>query len=116
VKSGAGRLRASMPGVAALVDELREALGTEMVNAAIKSGMAGEGGFWAKENGVEVGSRPRVFPGKSFSLGEIDFKPGCVMCSHFRERLESPDGSRVRRTCARYGALPDNPCADWRRA
>jgi hypothetical protein len=105
-----------MPGVAALVDELREALGREMVDAAIKSGMAGEGGFWAREDGVEIGSKPRINPAREFPLSAIDIKPACVMCVHFRERLESPDGSRVRRTCARYGALPVQPCVDWRRA
>jgi len=105
-----------MPGVASLVDELREALGREMVDAAIKSGMAGEGGFWAKEAGAEIGSKPRVIPGKSIPLSEIDLKPSCVLCGHFRERLESPDGSRMRRTCAKFGAIPAKPCADWRRA
>ena len=35
----------------------------------------------AKENGVEVGSRPRILPGKSITVGEMDLKPSCVMCS-----------------------------------
>lgn len=105
-----------MPGVAGLVDELREALGREMVDAAIKSGMAGEGGFWAAEAGREVGSRPRELPGKVVSGMDIQTKPVCQSCSHYRVKMETPDGSRMRRTCARYGALPAKPCADWDRA
>lgn len=50
-------LRESMPLVAAFIDELREALGTEEINAQIKLGMQGAQTFHASENGIEVGTR-----------------------------------------------------------
>ena len=37
---------------------MREAFGVEMINAAIKGGLSGDGSFYAKENGLEIGSRP----------------------------------------------------------
>lgn len=47
-----------MPTVAAFIDELREVLGREVVDQAIREGMR-DGTFHAKENGAEVG-RPVV--------------------------------------------------------
>lgn len=47
-----------MPTTAGFIDRMREAFGVEMINAAIKGGLAGDGSFYAKENGLEIGSRP----------------------------------------------------------
>jgi hypothetical protein len=46
-----------MPAVAAWIDELRAALGRELVDEAIRSGMR-DGTFRATEGGHEVGARP----------------------------------------------------------
>ena len=48
-----------MPGVAEFVDAMRAAFGKDEIDAQIRLGMAGHGTFWARENGIEVGSRPR---------------------------------------------------------
>ena len=50
-------LRDTMPTVAAFIDECREAFGVEEVNDAIRGGMNGLPTFWARENGVEVGTK-----------------------------------------------------------
>lgn len=50
-------LREAMPIVTAFIDECREVFGKEQINAAIKAGMDGQQTFWARENGVEVGTR-----------------------------------------------------------
>lgn len=49
-------LRDSMPGVAAIVDDLRAAFGVEEINGQIRLGMNGGGTFLASENGKTVGS------------------------------------------------------------
>jgi hypothetical protein len=51
-------LRDQMPKVTQFIDELREAFGKEMIDTQIRKGMQGEGCFYARENGIEVGSRP----------------------------------------------------------
>ncbi len=51
-------LRDQMPTVAQWIDELREAFGKEMIDLQIRKGLQGEGCFYARENGIEVGSRP----------------------------------------------------------
>ena len=50
-------LRKSMPLVTAFIDDFREAFGADVINPQIRRGMAGEIGFWASENGVEVGTK-----------------------------------------------------------
>lgn len=50
-------LRESMPLVTTLIDELREAFGTDEINAQIKLGIQGAQTFHASENGIEVGTR-----------------------------------------------------------
>jgi len=47
-----------MPLVTEFIDAMRKEFGVEEINTQIKRGMAGEGTFWASENGIEVGSRP----------------------------------------------------------
>lgn len=49
-------LRDQMPGVASVVDELRQAFGVESINAQIKKAIAGERTFYACENGHEIGT------------------------------------------------------------
>jgi hypothetical protein len=74
-----GRMRDTMPTVAELVDELRLALGRELVDKAIKAGMQGKGAFYATEVGadgqrLEVGrvrdSAPPVWTGTGFAWPE----------------------------------------------
>ncbi len=57
---GAARkpLRAAMPIVAAWVDEMRDAFGADIINAAIRNGMAGGCDFYASENGYVIGYPP----------------------------------------------------------
>jgi hypothetical protein len=50
-------LRQTMPGVAAFIDELREAFGADAINAAIRAGLDRQPTFWAQEGGHEVGTR-----------------------------------------------------------
>lgn len=50
-------LREKMPTVAAWIDDLREHLGAETINASIKNGLNGGSDFWASENGIEIGNR-----------------------------------------------------------
>ena len=52
-------LRESMPLVAAFIDECREAFGAGPVNQAIRAGIDGQETFWARENGIEIGTKPR---------------------------------------------------------
>lgn len=68
-------LRQSMPTVAAFIDDLREAFGADMINAAIRTGMDGQGTFRASENGNEVGSILAIDPEKTVSLAEIHLGP-----------------------------------------
>lgn len=49
-------MRADMPTVAAWIDELRAAFGREVIDEAIRKGMAGLPTFHASENGHEVGT------------------------------------------------------------
>ena len=50
-------LRESMPIVTAFIDECREVFGKYTINRSIKAGMDGQETFWARENGIEVGTR-----------------------------------------------------------
>lgn len=52
-----------MPTVAKWVDELREALGRDVVDAAIRDGMQGRPTFHAAEAGHEVGTPLPTHPG-----------------------------------------------------
>lgn len=64
-------LRAAMPTVAAFIDEMRAAFGADAINAAIKSGIDGQPTFWAKENGLEVGTKAIYDPEKSVSAAHM---------------------------------------------
>ena len=67
-------LRQTMPTVTAFIDDLRAAFGREIVDAAIKNGMAGGTDFYARENGVEVGNLPPAREG-GITLDQIVLGP-----------------------------------------
>lgn len=50
-------LRAEMPETAAFIDALRGAFGKDEIDAQIKKGMRGLPGFYASENGHEIGTK-----------------------------------------------------------
>lgn len=66
-------LRQTMPTVAAWIDELRDAFGPDVINAAIKAGMDGQPTFYARENGIEVGTR--ITPESGISLADCVIGP-----------------------------------------
>lgn len=51
-------LRESMPLITAFIDECREVFGAEAINQSIRAGLDGQETFWARENGIEIGTRP----------------------------------------------------------
>lgn len=51
-------LRETMPTVTAWIDGLRDVFGREDIDAVIRSGVRGVPGFYARENGIEVGTAP----------------------------------------------------------
>lgn len=65
-------MREAMPTVAGWIDELREVFGADQINPSIKAGMEGQPTFWARENGVEVGTK---FEGKGLTLEHIHTGP-----------------------------------------
>ena len=67
VRYSGGELRERMPTITAWLDDLRSAFGAEMINAAIKGGIAGQPTFWAEENGIVVGT-PRLMPHGTISV------------------------------------------------
>lgn len=101
-----------MPVTAAFIDSMREAFGAEMINESIKDGIAGNGGFFASENSIEVGSRPREIAGKAVSSADIAKSLQCDGCRSFFLKPMSPDGSRQQRACRIY-KLAAQRCADW---
>lgn len=68
-------LRQTMPTVAAWIDELREAFGTEQINLQIKDGIAGHPTFYACENGQEVGTKLPDVSADSVKLSETQVGP-----------------------------------------
>ena len=62
-------LRETMPTVAAIIDDLRDAFGAEDINPSIKGGMAGVPTFYARENGHEIGT-PLDLAGRKVVGGE----------------------------------------------
>lgn len=60
-----------MPVTAAFIDDMRAAFGADLVNAAIKGGMAGEGQFYARENGIEFGGRPHPCDGVAINGNDM---------------------------------------------
>jgi len=54
-----GGMREQMPVVAAWIDGMREAFGTESIDRPIRAGMKGSPVFYASENGHTVGTKPK---------------------------------------------------------
>jgi len=54
-----GGMREQMPVVAAWIDGMREAFGTESIDRQIRAGMKGQPVFYASENGHTVGTKPK---------------------------------------------------------
>lgn len=107
-----GGLREAMPCTATFIDDCRDVFGVDGVNAAIKAGISGDGSFYAKENGVEVGSRPRDIDGKSVSGNDLARQGRCDGCRHASVKLVSPDGHRLQVACKLYRVAAGR-CADW---
>lgn len=49
-------LREEMPETARFIDGLREAFGKESIDGQIRAGMNGSPVFYARENGIEIGT------------------------------------------------------------
>lgn len=47
-----------MPQTARFIDEMRAIFGREHVDGQIRLGLRGQPVFWARENGMEIGTRP----------------------------------------------------------
>jgi len=45
-----------MPETAAFIDEMRRVFGKAEIDAVVRAGVAGEPGFHASENGLQVGT------------------------------------------------------------
>lgn len=58
-------LRDQMPLVTAFIDECREVFGEQSINQSIRAGIDGQPTFWARENGIEIGTLPARSPFKS---------------------------------------------------
>lgn len=101
-----------MPETAQFIDRMREAFGAEMINQSIREGMAGEGSFYAKEAGVEIGSRPAELPGRAVSGGDLARAKSCDGCLSMYLKPMSPDGKRVLLACRKYKHAAQR-CADW---
>lgn len=101
-----------MPVTTEFIDSLRDAFGAEAVNPSIKAGMAGCGTFYAKENGHEIGSRPREVDGSAVNGNDQARAGRCDGCKHASVKLVSPDGHRLQMTCKIYRNATQR-CADW---
>lgn len=58
-------LRDQMPLVTAFIDECRDVFGEQSINQSIRAGIDGQPTFWARENGIEIGTLPVHSPFKS---------------------------------------------------
>lgn len=96
----------------AFIDDMREAFGADQINPSIKSGMAGEGAFFAAEDGHEVGSRPRDMADRTVNGLHLARAGRCDGCRHIIVKIISPDGKRLRTGCKIYKGLTSK-CADW---
>lgn len=64
-----------MPNVAHWIDEMRAAFGPDVINAAIKAGMAGQPTFHATENGQHVGTVLPYNADKAVRMSDIQLGP-----------------------------------------
>ena len=63
-------LRQTMPTIAAFIDDLRAAFGAECINQSIKAGIDGQPTFWARENGIEIGTRAPYDANKAIAMSD----------------------------------------------
>lgn len=68
-------MRQAMPTVAGWIDNLRAAFGADMIDAAIRAGIAGQHSFHAREGGHEVGTPIPYNPTKAVRLSDIGWAP-----------------------------------------
>lgn len=68
-------MRQAMPTVAGWIDNLRAAFGADMIDAAIRAGIAGQHTFHAREGGHEVGTPIPYNPTKAVRLSDIGWAP-----------------------------------------
>lgn len=59
-----------MPETAAFIDACREAFGQAGIDAAIRAGLRGVAGFYAREGGLEVGTQEK--PAAQFEVVNAD--------------------------------------------
>jgi hypothetical protein len=81
-----------MPTVAAWIDQLRDAFGSDVIHNAIRAGQAGEPTFYASENGHELGTPllKNVNPWKLEGLAQRHYCERCegqCVGSHQRCRV-----------------------------
>jgi len=79
-------MRLAMPTVAAFIDELRDAFGSETINPSIKSGIDGQPTFWASENGNQIGTRPPYDGERSIRLSDTLVGPMNAPQAHSANR------------------------------
>ena len=79
-------LRATMPIVAAWIDQMRSAFSAEEINAAIKAGMNGQPTFYARENGIEVGTRYHAPESRTVALADIQIGPMFAAVKNIRSK------------------------------
>lgn len=66
-------LRQAMPRVTEFLDALRDdPVLRPQINAAIRSGLDGQPTFWAKEAGIEVGTRQTLDTDRLVTLSKMD--------------------------------------------
>jgi len=68
-------MRQAMPTVAGWIDNLRAAFGADMIDAAIRAGIAGQHTFHAREGGHEVGTPIPYNPAAAVRLSDTGWAP-----------------------------------------
>lgn len=68
-------LRQTMPVTAAFIDAFRDAFGAAEINAAIKAGIDGQPTFYARENGLEVGTHYHAPENRTVALADTHIGP-----------------------------------------
>lgn len=68
-------LRKTMPFTTAIIDDFRANYPEACPDAAIKAGIAGQPTFWARENGVEIGTKAHYDAQNSVPLTDVCLGP-----------------------------------------
>jgi hypothetical protein len=74
------RRRDLMPDVTSFVQALSDAFGADNIEAMIARGQAGEPTFYAKENGIEIGSRIHEATSWHCDAQALRDRRGCASC------------------------------------